>query len=463
MKRWTVRALLLLGLIAVSANAQTTESSPETPAPSAAPRKVLWLKDAPHSESLLRESLLSESSPDADEEAAPRARLGTPQAASEEQPADAASKSKAADGTAPCCLDHCDGCPYPPGRVWFSAEYLLWCTRGDRLPPLLTTSPAGTPLADAGVLGRPGTTVLFGDERVNDDARSGARFTLGSWLTSSHKTGVEANYFFLGRETTQFSAASPGTPILARPFFDVLEGENNSLKVAYPGLVAGDFQARVTSELWGADVYLRHNVYCGCCCRIDVLGGYRFASLEDDLDISETEIGTNPQNPLAGIPIFINEGFNTRNRFHGGQFGFIAEYARCRTFVRLIGKFALGANCRTAVINGATRVNGFDPETGGFLALPSNIGRYRSSDFAVLPEIGLTVGYQLTNHLRVMGGYTLLYWDHLSRPGDQIDLRVNTSQPPLGGGLVGPARPAFAFGDSDFWAQGLSVGFELRY
>ena len=46
---------------------------------------------------------------------------------------------------------------------------------------------------------------------------------------------------------------------------------------------------------------------------------------------------------------------------------------------------------------------------------------------------------------------------------EQIDLAVNTSQPPLGGGLVGPARPAFSFRDSDFWAQGVSFGVEFRY
>src|SRR5579885_3479831 len=37
------------------------------------------------------------------------------------------------------------GCPYPPGRVWVDAEYLLWWTKGSPLPPLLTTSPPGTP------------------------------------------------------------------------------------------------------------------------------------------------------------------------------------------------------------------------------------------------------------------------------------------------------------------------------
>src|SRR5260370_6650617 len=42
------------------------------------------------------------------------------------------------------CVDMwCPGmcCPYPPGRVWSGADFLLWWTRGDRLPPLLTTTP----------------------------------------------------------------------------------------------------------------------------------------------------------------------------------------------------------------------------------------------------------------------------------------------------------------------------------
>ena len=60
--------------------------------------------------------------------------------------------------------------PPPPlsGGFWIGAEYLLWSAKGDKLPPLVTTSPAGTPAPLAGVLGAPGTSVLFGDESVND-------------------------------------------------------------------------------------------------------------------------------------------------------------------------------------------------------------------------------------------------------------------------------------------------------
>src|SRR5262249_54883705 len=68
------------------------------------------------------------------------------------------------------------------GSFWARGEYLLWRVESQRLPPLLTASPPGTPLNAAGVLGTPGTVVLFGDERVNDEWRSGMRFELGAWL-----------------------------------------------------------------------------------------------------------------------------------------------------------------------------------------------------------------------------------------------------------------------------------------
>ena len=59
-------------------------------------------------------------------------------------------------------------------RLWFRGEALLWWIRGGETPPLLTTSPGSTPLAQAGVLGQPGTTVLFGDQELNTGLHAGA-------------------------------------------------------------------------------------------------------------------------------------------------------------------------------------------------------------------------------------------------------------------------------------------------
>ena len=49
----------------------------------------------------------------------------------------------------------------------------------------------------------------------------------------------------------------------------------------------------------------------------------------------------------------------------------------------------------------------------------------------------------------------------VARAGEQIDFVVNSNQvaPPIPGG---PARPAFNFNGSDFWAQGLNFGLEFK-
>ena len=100
--------------------------------------------------------------------------------------------------------------------------------------------------------------------------------------------------------------------------------------------------------------------------------------------------------------------------------------------------------------------------TGGLLALPTNIGTYTRNQFTAIPSIEARVGYQLTCHWRAYAGYTAIFWGDVARAGDQIDLVVNPSQLPPGT-LQGPARPAFAFHDSNFWAQGINVGLELRF
>ena len=85
---------------------------------------------------------------------------------------------------------------------------------------------------------------------------------------------------------------------------------------------------------------------------------------------------------------------------------------------------------------------------------------------AIIPEVEARIGWQLTRHLKVYAGYSFLWINTVARAGEQIDPVINVTQFPIRSGdgpLVGPARPAFSFERSDFWAQGLSVGVELRY
>lgn len=64
----------------------------------------------------------------------------------------------AAPGNPQCCEgeecdDACGPICSPPGKYWLRTDYLAWWTNGTKLPPLITTSPTGTPVAEAGVLG----------------------------------------------------------------------------------------------------------------------------------------------------------------------------------------------------------------------------------------------------------------------------------------------------------------------
>ena len=102
----------------------------------------------------------------------------------------------------------------------------------------------------------------------------------------------------------------------------------------------------------------------------------------------------------------------------------------------------------------------------GFLASGSNSGDYTRNVFAVVPEVGVNVGYQVTDHLRAFAGYTFLYWSSVVRPGDQIDLGLSGTQIPTDSRYnptAGPARPAVLLRDTSFWAQGINVGIEFRY
>lgn len=336
------------------------------------------------------------------------------------------------------------------------------------LPPLVTTGPTNS--MTAGILGAPGTTVLFGDNEVNDDHRSGGRITLGAWLDDCQDLGLEGDYFAFESQSTGFSMASPGDPIIARPFFNAAQmGAPDRLFIARPGLVAGSINIQAkSSDYESAGIRLRHLLgasqdCCGRCVRIDVLGGYRYAGFSDDLTINEVEISTaqGGTTPL-GTRFDLTDAFSTKNEFHGGEIGLIGSIHRGCWSLELLGKIALGNNEQTARVNGATTVAvpgaPVVARPGGFLALPSNSGEFTNDEFTVIPEFGVNLGYSITPCCRAFVGYTFIYWSDVVRAGDQIDLTVDPSQ--LTGGVG--TRPAFEFNSTDFWAQGISAGLEFR-
>jgi hypothetical protein len=394
-----------------------------------------------------------------------RAILGTPVASDP-----AVSPPAVQGGDTACAQAPCGGwggpCP-PAGRFWVSGEYLLWWIRNSNLPPLVTASP----LASAAVLGQPGTVVLFGG-RTDNEERSGGRFRAGFWLDDRQTFGLEGSYFFLGSRSVNFTAGSAGagSAVIGRPFFNALTGAEDAELVSVPGALTGATAVSLSSRLQGAELNGICNLCCGCRGRVDLLAGFRFLELNEGLGIAE-DLTVNPGVPVTGGTAFgVNDQFSTRNRFYGGQVGARAEFWSGNLFVNVRGTVALGGTDQVVDVAGSTVIAppGRVPTVGngGLLAQPTNSGHFTRDQFAVVPEVGINVGYQVTNYLRAFVGYTFLYWSDVVRPGDQIDRAVNPTQLPLSAAapvLTGPARPAPVLRDTDFWAQGISFGLEFRY
>jgi hypothetical protein len=362
---------------------------------------------------------------------------------------------------------------------WVSADYLMWWMKGNNLPALVTT---GSPADDfPGALWQPRTFTLFGGEYVDTDTRSGGRFQFGRWLGEGRCLGLDGAFFFLGQRAVNFTAGSGGDPALFRPFLNpgvavvdvngtpqaiAIPPTHDAQPVAFPGIIAGAVNVNLSSRLWGAEANLRTRL-CDCpCWYLDLIGGFRFLGLDENLDITETLTRIDLDPPVG---ILVNDRFETRNRFYAAQVGLEGEWRRGPWFVNLKGKLALGNVHQTVYIQGDTTVNdplagGLQTSPGGLLTAPTNIGRYDRNRFAVLPEVGINLGYHLTEGLRIFLGYNVLYLSNVVRPENTIDFVVNpTFLPAAGVPPTGPARPAFAFKDTDFWAQGVNFGLELRW
>ena len=352
-------------------------------------------------------------------------------------------------------------------RIWGSAEYLLWRISDYSVPPLVTTGPAQFPV---GGLGNPGTQVLFGGSDLQQDWYSGARFTIGAWLHECRSIGIEADYFFL---CEQNAGESFNLPVLTRPFTSGNTGAPTSEFAAFPGISTGGIAVDAPTELWGFGVRLRKPLCCGCWGNVDLLGGFQYLSLEESLTI--TEIGTFAPNApfpdLAGRSFVVTDQFATENTFYGGQVGLDARFRRGPWVLGLRALVGLGTTHQEVNIQGgqvvtdaAGRVTAFE---GGLLALPgANIGRVERDVFSVVPQVGLNIGYQVTERITLFAGYSFLYWSNVVRPGDQIDPVLDVNRIPnfvRDPNPVFPPRPANPFKQSDLWVHGLNAGVGFNW
>jgi hypothetical protein len=345
---------------------------------------------------------------------------------------------------------------------YIGAEALLWWLKDSPAPPSLVST---------GILGQLGTTVLLGGEDLNTHMHPGLRVTAG--YREKERWGLEAGFFYLPSQSTSRSVSSSGqigSQNLDIPFFDVTLPGENVTRLSRAGSFSGHAQEELSARLLGAELLGTANLVSTGAWRLDLLGGFRYSNLRETFSFT-----TNSPNIAPPVDIFQTmDQFDTTNNFYGAQGGLRACSVWGHWTVSGTIKVALGAMVQSVDIDGFLLTNEFNgfgsPQRfpGGYFAQPTNMGNHTRTAFAVLPEIGLNVEYEVTRWMNIVLGYSFLYTNNVVRPGDQIDRAINPTQNASFTGvpnsrLVGPARPSFSFRGSDFWAQGLNVGVVIRF
>lgn len=363
-------------------------------------------------------------------------------------------------------------------RLWLDPEVVLWRIRkGNIAAPLVTTGP----LNSLGVIGRAGTSVLT-DNKVDYDTFAGARLMMGVWYDDSHFCGLEGGFTWLGNqgESQTFSSSSAGTPILSRPFRDAATGNEAVRAVSLPGSFSGTVSVNSDFSAWGGEVspvVLRlshgesHYLYG--------MIGFKYFNLNEQLVISDRvtnlaggQSNFNGRSLGLGAQMSVTDSFDASNDLYGGQLGARFGFDRGRFFLDMTTKLGLMHNHQVLVASGGTAVLApplFRRPTSvplGLLVGPFNARQESQASFAVMPELNLQIGYQLTTRMSIFLGYNFLYISSVIRPGDQIDRRVNAAMAPSSptfGAAVLARQPAPVFVKDEFSANGVSIGLALRY
>lgn len=349
------------------------------------------------------------------------------------------------------------------GGWWLGAEYLLWWREGSELPPLVTTAPSGTNPA----LGNPGTTILFGNEKVGEHARAGARLSFGHWFDPCQSFGLEGRYVWMGDAHTRFFADSSNFPVLGLPFFDAATGSQEAFVVARDTgdpTRSGSVLVSTSNDVNVWDLVFRKRFWgCGPN-RIDLLVGYQASRIDDNLQVSSVSTVTGGSEPLGSETQRLDD-FATTNEFHGVVLGLSSYCCRGPYSVKLRGSIAFGSVDQIIAIRGQS--SSFVPPSStstsneGLFAQSTNIGTYSAEEFIVLPEFGAQFVWDISCCLQMNVGYSLLYWSDIAQAGDQVDTVLNLNDPGTFNGDT--ARPVFRLNSNSYFVHGFSAGLTYRF
>ena len=337
------------------------------------------------------------------------------------------------------------------GHLYFGMDIMGWATKGVHAPPLLTTGS----LASEGIIGQGNTSVLFGNEFIQNEMRPGGKLTIGWWFDPSQtQGGIEWHYFELSGQRIRFNAGDDSQSfVIARPIIDGSTGDNGSV------IIANDTQSgtiRISSDLQltSTGIVFHDLLWGNQFTRVDYLVGYRHTHLYDALKTREilapldANGGFDPDTVVTRV-----DQFRTVNQFDGADFGLKGWWSRNgKLAITGLSKIAIGANNNNVIIDGYTKEGSGRSATttsGGVLTSPSNIGRHGQQQFGIVSEIGLGLEWEPACFWKFNLGYTWFYWSEVARAVSQVDTRLDDS--------------ASRLNTTSFWAQGLTAGFRYQF
>ncbi len=228
------------------------------------------------------------------------------------------------------------------------------------------------------------------ENEVGDNPNSGGRIDGGLWLTPS--IGGGGTGFVFGEQRTTYYHP----------------GDMDSL----PG------QVETTNWVWGGDAYVRYRMLGSCCVKFDLLGGFRFIQLEDQL-----------RRPMETEE---THRYETVNNYYSGLIGFVGELRSQCWAAFVTGKVGLGNMVEHVSINGPASI--------------TNRGKHGHTNFEVLPEINAQLQLRLWPNFWVTAGYQYIFWPRILLSRDQVS-----------------SDSDFTPRERSYWTQAFTTGIYFLY
>lgn len=381
---------------------------------------------------------------------------------------------------------------YRPYTFYASGEFMLLNLRDFHIPPLASNLAVGLisvpNVVNGGSFSLPVSVAnnpQVGGNPINFGDQTGARFTGGVWLDEEQDFGLEASFFWIGRNTENFAATTANTTNQFNvrtgiPLFLVAGGPPvANIEFVVPRQTTANLFGSAYSELCAGDANVRSVIGVYGPVTFTGLSGVRHIRFNEGLTVNNSVIlsrsPTFPNDTAMGFPAEITfttlDTIRTKNEIYAAQAGIEMDMEFWGLFLNMKGRVAIGGNRQTVDVLGVTNSTRSDGQTtltnaaGGLLSGPIDQGTHRRTRISIIPEINVKLGYAFSDNFRGYVGYDGMYMHHVARPDAQTttttintQVTVNQSQ-----NTVSVSQPTFRFRDLDVWAAGINFGFEVRY